>query len=178
MRTSVGRGWLNDAPQEARDALVARFEQASAERQADDPDATNFRALFAECRAAIELNRANLAPPILALRYAWAGALTDRATGRPRERWRVRDSPNRLDASEVRRRAKADGIDVGTLAAIDARPADRPDAPGERIALAVATDARDGWRVWLVCPRCKSRRLHLYPVRAGVRCRECARIAY
>jgi hypothetical protein len=47
MRTAIRRGWLNDAPQADRDALVARFEQASAERRADDPDATNFRALFA-----------------------------------------------------------------------------------------------------------------------------------
>lgn len=178
MRTAIRRGWLNDAPQADRDALVARFEQASAERRADDPDTMNFRATFAEAWAMIELERANQDPLLRALRYSWAGELTDRNTGRPRERWHVSDYPNRIDANELRRRAKADGTDLRTLHAIDVRPADKPDDPGERIALAVVADARYGWRVWLVCPRCKCRRGHLYPVRAGVRCRKCAGIAY
>jgi hypothetical protein len=178
MRTAIRRGWLNDAPQADRDALVARFEQASDERRADDPDTRNFRALLGECYAMIELDRANSAPIHRALRYAWAGELTDRNTGRPRERWHVSDYPNRIDANELRRRAKADGTDLRTLHAIDVRPADKPDDPGERIALAVVADARYGWRVWLVCPRCKCRRAHLYPARAGVRCRKCAGIAY
>lgn len=178
MRTAIRRGWLNDAPQADRDALVARFEQASAERRADDPDTRNFRALLGECFAMIELERANQDPLLRALRYSWAGELTDRATGRPRERWHVADYPNRIDANELRRRAKADGLDLSALRSIDVRPADKPDDPGERIALAVVADARYGWRVWLVCPRCKCRRGHLYPVRAGVRCRKCAGIAY
>lgn len=55
----------------------------------------------------------------------------------------------------------------------DVRAADKPDDPGERIALAVVTDARYGW---LVCPRCRSRRIHLYPTRSNVRCRRCAGI--
>lgn len=178
MRTAIRRGWLNDAPQADRDALVARFEQASAERRADDPDTRNFRALLGECYAMIELARANQDLLRRALRYAWAGELADRNTGRPRERWHVSDYPNRIDANELRRRAKADGTDLRTLHAIDVRPADKPDDPGERIALAVVADARYGWRVWLVCPRCKCRRAHLYPVRAGVQCRKCAGIAY
>lgn len=181
MRTAIRRGWLDDAPQSDRDALVTRFERASAERRADDPDGMNFRALFAECYVAIELERANLEPASRALRYSWAGGLADRNTGkggRPRERWHVADYPKRIDAYELRRRAKADGTDLRTLRAIDVRPADKPDDPGERIALAVVADARYGWRVWLVCPRCKCRRAHLYPVRAGVLCRACAGISY
>lgn len=178
MRTAIRRGWLNDAPQADRDALVARFEQASAERRADDPDTRNFRALLGECYTMIELERADQDPLLRALRYSWAGNQTDRNTGRPRERWHVSDYPNRIDANELRRRAKSDGADLRTFHAIDVRPADKPDDPGERIALAVVADARYGWRVWLVCPRCKCRRGHLYPVRAGVLCRKCAGIAY
>lgn len=178
VRTAIRRGWLDDLPQADRDALVARFEAVTAARHADDPDARNVRAIIAESLVAVELIRANAAPVMRALRYAWDGATTERTTGRPRERWHVSDYPNRIDANELRRRAKADGLDLSALRSIDVRPADRPDDPGERIALAVVADARYGWRVWLVCPRCKCRRAHLYPVRAGVRCRKCAGIAY
>jgi len=183
MRTAIRRGWLNDAPQADRDALVARFEQASAERRAGDPENRNARAILAEARAWMELDKAARDPLRRLLRYSWAGELTDRNTGRPRERWYVSDYPDRIDANELRRRAKADGTDLRTLrgGAIDVRTADKPDDPGgggERIALAVAADARYGWRVWLVCPSCKCRRARLYPTRAGVRCRGCAGIAY
>ena len=178
MRTAIRRGWLNDAPQADRDALVARFEQATTERHADDAEGQNFRATLAEIWTAIELERADQTPRLRALRYSWAGELTERNTGRPRERWHVSDYPNRIDANELRRRAKADGTDLRTLHAIDLRPASKPDDPGERIALAVVADARYGWRVWLVCPRCKRRRAHMYSVRAGALCRQCAGIAY
>ncbi len=178
MRTAIRRGWLNDAPQADRDALVARFEQASAERRADDPSTINFRALLAECAVVIEMDRTNLEAAARALRYSWAGEPTGQSTGRPRERWYVSDRPDRIDANELRRSAKAEGADLRTLHAIDVRPADKPDDSGERIALAVVADARYGWRVWLVCPRCKYRRAHLYPVRSGVRCLKCAGIGY
>ena len=176
--TAILRGWLNDAPQADRDALSARFEQVTTERWAADPDTRNIRAFFAEVAVYMAMDRDDRAPGLRLLRYAWAGELTDRNTGRPRERWHVSDYPNRIDANELRRRAKADGTDLRTLHAIDVRPAYKPDDAGERIALAVVADARYGWRVWLVCPRCKCRRAHLYPVRAGVRCRKCAGIAY
>ena len=71
-------------------------------------------------------------------RYAWDGATTERTTGRPRERWHVSDYPNRIDANELRRRAKADGLDLSALRSIDVRPADRPDDPGERKNLAAS----------------------------------------
>lgn len=178
LRTAIRRGWLNDAPQADRDALVARFQQASNERRADDPENHNARAILAEVWAWMELDKAARDPLRRLLRYSWAGELTDRNTGRPRERWHVSDYPNRIDANELRRRAKADGTDLRTLHAIDVRPADKPDDPGERIALAVIADARYGRRVWLVCPRCKCRRRFLYCIRRGVLCRDCAGIAY
>jgi hypothetical protein len=180
MSTAIRRGWLNDAPQAERDALMVRFEQAKRERKAAGfvSDGQRIRTMFAEVSAAIEMERANREPAIRVLRYSWDGELTDHTTGRPRERWHVSDYPNRIDANELRRRAKADGTDLRTLHAIDVRPADKPDDPGERIALAVVADARYGWRVWLVCPRCECRRAHLYPVRAGMLCRKCAGIAY
>ena len=90
----------------------------------------------------------------------------------------VADFPERIDANAVRRCAMAQGMDLRTLHAIDVRRDDDPDGPGERIALAVVADARYGWRVWLVCPGCAHRRLHLYPLRAGVRCRKCWGIVY
>ena len=180
MRTAIRRGWLDNAPQADRDALVARFEQATGERHAHDAEGGNVRALLAECYAMIELDRANLDSEIRAVRYAWPGEPIDRTTGRPRERWHVSDYPHRIDANELRRRAKADGTDLRTLrgGAIEVRPADKPDDRGERITLAVVADARYGWRLWLVCPGCGSRRLHLYQVRRGVGCCDCLRIGY
>lgn len=178
MRTAIRRGWLNDAPQADRDALVARFEHATTERQAAGfaSEGQRIRTMLAEVWTASELEHASQRAEVWAWQVARFG---DReATGRPRERWHVSDYPNRIDANELRRRAKADGTDLRTFHAIDVRPADKPDDPGERIALAVVADARYGWRVWLLCPRCKCRRAHLYPVRAGVRCRKCAGIAY
>ncbi len=178
MRTALRRGWLDDAPQADRDALTARFEQAIRERQADDPEGCNLRALLAEHSTMNEMAGGDTRDALRVLRYAWAGELTARNTGRPRKRWRVSDYSHRIDANELRRRAKAEGIDLRTIHAIDVRPADKPDDPGERVALAVVTDARYRWRVWLVCPRCMRRRGHLYPTRAGAKCRECARIGY
>jgi 5-methylcytosine-specific restriction endonuclease McrA len=90
----------------------------------------------------------------------------------------VTDHPNRIDAHAIRQRARADGIDARTLNAIHVVPAERPDDPGQRVALVVTPDARVGWRLWLLCPRCGSRRVHLYPVRAGVLCRACAGVRY
>lgn len=175
MRTAVRCGWLSDAPQADREALLARFEEASADRREGDPNGVSIRTTLAECRTLLAMDRVNLSARVRALRYWWGG---DYSTGRPRERWRVLDFPNRIDANELRRRAKAEGVDLSTLRAIDVRPADSPETSRERIALAVVPDARYGWRVWLVCPRCKNRRTHLYPVQAGVRCRKCAGIGH
>jgi len=156
-------------------ALLARFGAAVAKRRA--ADGGNARATIAEGRVLLELREHTTDAARRLARWSIFGESAD-AKGRPRERRHVADFANRIDANELRRRAKADGTDLRTLHAIDVRPADKPDDPGERIALAVVADARYGWRVWLVCPRCKCRRAHLYPVRAGVRCRKCAGIAY
>jgi len=131
---------------------------------------TSVRALLTRARLGIDMTRRNQLAHWQPLGYM--------LPGRPRRHRLTLNKAGRIDANELRRRAKADGTDLRTLHAIDVRPADKPDDAGERIALAVVADARYGWRVWLVCPRCKCRRAHLYPVRAGVRCRKCAGIAY
>ncbi|MCC6320509.1 MAG: hypothetical protein IT438_03615 [Phycisphaerales bacterium] len=111
MRTAIRRGWLNDAPQADRDALMARLRQATAARQADDPK--NFRGILGECRAVIEAERSNQRADGRAWQAAWFG---DRArVGRPRDRWHVSDYPHRIDANAVRRRAMAEGIDLRNL---------------------------------------------------------------
>lgn len=178
MRTAVRRGWLNDAPQADRDALVARFEQATQEREAAGfvSEGQRIRTLFAEVRAAIDLELAGQRAEQGERQIAYFGKRDP--VGRPRERWHVSDYPKRIDAKELRRRAEADGTDLRTLRVIDVRPADEPGDPGERVALAVIADAKGGWQVWLICPCCEGRRQHLYPTRAGVRCRKCAGITY
>lgn len=176
--TAIRRGWMAKAPQADRDALAKRFEQVTTERWATDPDSRNVRAFFAECAVLLAMDRDNTNLAIRALRYAWAREPTERSTGRPRERWHVSDYPNRIDANELRRRAKARGTDLQTLQAIDVRSADKPGDDGERVVLVVLPDPQYVWRVWLVCPRCKRRRVHLYPTRGGIRCRKCAGIAY
>lgn len=178
VRTAIRRGWLDDLPQADRVALVARFDAVTAKRHAADPDGRNVRAMLAESLVVLELSKANASPIFRALRYAWDGATTDRTTGRPRERWYVTDHPDRIDAHAIRRRARAEGIDARALHAIRVVLAGTPGEPGERVALVVTPDARVGWRLWLVCPRCGSRRVHLYPVRAGVLCRACAGIRH
>ncbi len=164
VRTAIRRGWLDDLPQAARDALVARFDAVTATRHAADPDGRNVRAMLAESLVVLELSKANASPIFRALRYAWDGATTERTTGRPRERWYVTDYPDRIDAR--------------ALHAIHVAPAGTPGEPGQRVALVVPPAARVGWRLWLVCPRCGSRRVHSYPINASVLCRSCAGIRY
>ncbi|MBX3359909.1 MAG: hypothetical protein KF705_00500 [Phycisphaeraceae bacterium] len=166
---------MTDVPQVDRDALVRRLTDAQAEREGTerlDP----CRASIGEARVLLDMHAANMNGAIRAMRLSVGG----KGTGRPRERWHVTDYPNRIDANTIRRHAKASGIDLRTLdgATIDVRPADTPDDPGERIALAVVADTRCGWRLWLLCPRCRCRRVFLYPTRAGIRCRVCAGIRY
>lgn len=175
MRTAIRRGWLDAAPQADRDALLARFVQAIGER-----DAAGFVSSTQECRAILAQARVMIAAVAVDQRderhasYAAIAGVTVWTGGRPRERWHVGDYPTRLDANDLRRRAIAEGIDLRTLDAI------KVDHAGtiERIGLAVAMDARYGWRVWLVCPGCGSRRVHLFPIRRGFRCRKCANIGH
>jgi len=175
LRTAIRRGWLDDAPDDVRAALVSRFEVGCRKFDARHPDGPAgervrgswCRGLFAQMAAGIELERAIRAPLL-------------RTAGRPRKRWHVSDFQNRIDANELRRRALADRIDLSTLdgGTVNVRIGDDPGDPGERIALAVVADRRHGWRMWLVCPGCGARRAHLYPVRAGVWCRKCAGVGY
>jgi hypothetical protein len=179
MRTAIRRGWLNDAPQADRDALVARFEQAVAERRADDPEGRNVRALLAECWAMLEAEGANLRETMRVLRYAWAGEWPTRMHGRPRERWHVTDCPGRIDAADVRRRALAAGMDLGSLTEVRVSVAVEGQSP---VTVAIRVDARPGevggWRVFLCCPRCGHRRVSLYAAGTGIACRRCNRIGY
>ncbi len=73
MRTAIRRGWLNNAPQADRDALVARFEQAFDKRRTDDPAGQNLRALPGECYAIIEMERADQESLLGALWYFVGG---------------------------------------------------------------------------------------------------------
>ncbi len=181
MRTAIRRGWLDDAPQADRDALMARFSQAIDERDAAGyvSETQQCRAIFAQAKvmiAAVAIDQRDERRALFA-RLADVSVWTG---GRPRERRRVGDYANRLDANELRRRFIAEGEDLRTLQAIHVASGDLldPAREGERIALAVAPDARYGWRVWLVCPGCGSRRVHLYPTRRAFRCRICANIGH
>jgi hypothetical protein len=167
LRTAIRRGWLDDAPQGVRDALVERFNAATAEREAAGfaSDSGRARALMAEIRVALELGRSNLADAAAGLRWLLTGGAAPRP-GRPRERVRATDHPTRLDANALRRRARAEGVELSEVVGID--------AGRERIGLAVVGDARYGVRWWLVCPRCGGRQVYLYGVTAGWRCRGCA----
>lgn len=178
MRTAIRRGWLDDASDEDCRALAARFHDAFAALRRDDPDVERVRHFFAAATTMLRMEGDSINAAARLLRYSWKGEIPTVLWGRPRERGRVADHPHRIDANEVRRRAKANGMDLSALWSIDVRPADKPDAPGERIALAAVADARYGWRVWLLCPRCGGRRVHLYPTGAGVLCRGCAGVRY
>lgn len=59
MRTALRRGWLDNAPDAVRDALVARFEEAvRADFPARFPKPWAYvRAVLAQTRAALELQR-------------------------------------------------------------------------------------------------------------------------
>ncbi|MBX3405056.1 MAG: hypothetical protein KF699_16720 [Phycisphaeraceae bacterium] len=182
LRTAIRRGWLDDAPPDDREALVDRLEAACAdwrERNSDGPRRVNgafTRGLLAQVWAAIEMSRANT----LAIRREAASLLGWNGTGRPRTRPRPAERPRCVDANTVRRLLLAAGHDLARVRSIVVA-VDPPDAPGawaQRITLAAVPDRVYGWRVWLVCPRCKCRRGHLYPVRFGVRCRKCAGIGY
>jgi hypothetical protein len=70
LRTAIRRGWLDDAPKGVRDALVDRFNAATAEREAAGfaSDSERVRVLVAEIRVALELGRSNLADAAAGLR--------------------------------------------------------------------------------------------------------------
>lgn len=173
--TAIRRGWLADAPQADRDALAARFEQVTSERWAADPRQHNVRALLAEFAVLLAMTNRNQQQDHQAIDEAMARECgwEVRTTGRPRERRHVSDFANRIDASEVRRKAQADGLGLRALRWIEVRPVDAPAGTGERVALAVGDDA-----LWLICPRCGRRREHLYPTTGGVVCRKCGGIGY
>lgn len=174
VRTAIRRGRLDDLPGAERAALLARFEAAAMSREGQGfaSEGARVRALLASVGVALDVEGADLQDSRAALRAAFTG---EYRTGRPRERWRVSDHPARLDANRLRREAIEEGRDLRTLGGVELR---RAGAPGERVGVAVVADAFYGWRVWLLCPRCQRRRVHLYPTRRGVLCRACAGVGY
>lgn len=106
-------------------------------------------------------------------------ASLDTGIGRPRECWHVHEyGGNRLDANALRREALARGDNLAGLVAVELTHGEGGVYRTVRIAVVVDRDTVYGWRVWLLCPCCGSRRLHLYHVRRGVGCRACLRIRY
>lgn len=93
-RTAIRRGWLDDAPDDVRDALVRRFVQATDERRERWPEPEPgkrpgkwVRPIMAECWAVIELTRSNQDALLRLARYSHRGVWTGQTTGRPRKRW-------------------------------------------------------------------------------------------
>lgn len=181
-RTAIRRGWLDDAPDDVRAALVRRFEAAVDERRERCPEPEPgkrpgkwVRPVMAECWAMIELERDNLAPVLLECRYWFRGGWSGQTTGRPRSRARASDFRSVIDANAIRQRAKAAGIDLRTVEWVTAAtdPHDAPGAWSQRVAVVVAADRVYGLRLTLVCPRCGTRRGRLFPSGCGMRCRAC-----
>jgi hypothetical protein len=174
--TAIRRGWLDDLPAPDRRTLAARVVQGF-----DEGEAAGFASSTQQARSVIGWARAFLAmdrDDARAFRYVMAGEATGQTTGRPRERWHVTDYPNRLHAAAIQRDAERDGCNP--LAVQSVTVAQRWDG-GERtdtVAVRAWSDRFRRVRLWLICPQCGRRRMHLYPTRAGVRCRECAGIGY
>lgn len=164
--SALRAGWLRpeDAP-----ALAERLRAAEGIAEASE----RGRDRLALGRLVLAIQAAGIDAMMGELRYRWP-----QSTGRPRERWYVTDHPERIDAAELRRRALDGGADLPTVRRIVVRDRLEGAEREQRVAVEATADAVAGWRLWLRCPRCGSRRRHLYPVRAGVRCRGCARLSY
>lgn len=106
--------------------------------------------------------------------YLFAG----QRTGRPRERWYVGDYPQRIEANALRRDLLARGVDLASVRLVTFRHGDGEGARTDSAALRPALCPVYGVQLWLLCPRCGSRRAHLYHVRSGLACRRCLGIGY
>jgi hypothetical protein len=112
------------------------------------------------------------------LRYNWDGKPTGHTTGRPRRRLHVGDFPSRIDADAIRRRAIGEGHDLSRVAWVELTRTADGEALADTVAVASVPDRRYGWRLWLICPGCGTRRAHLYATGRGIGCRRCMRILY
>ncbi len=99
-------------------------------------------------------------------------------SGRPRDRWHVSDYPQRLDARSIRRELLAEGGDPRKATCIEVTHGAGNNRRTDRARMVAIDCPIYGVRLWLVCPRCGSRRVHLYHVNAGIACRSCLRIIY
>ena len=176
---AVRNGWLDGVAQHVRDDLVARFERACSEREAQgySTDGQRVRALLAQIRVIMTMEKHNLRQDAKELQTRLGGPATA-AGGRPREKWVVSDHGCRVEANELRRTAIEKGIDLATVDAVILKPADASQGDGERVAVNVEPCPNYGLRLLLVCPGCGQRCQTLFPIRAGMRCRECGRIGY
>jgi hypothetical protein len=172
VRTALRRGWLEDATEADRAALVARLNDSARVREGARSECQRDRAALAHAQVLLEMVGKNQRDCLFALRYCWAGEWTGRTTGRPRERRYVGEFRSRIDVYELSRRALAEGTDLRTARAIEITRSNGDGSP-ERVALMV-----NGPRISLLCPRCGTRRAHLYVGRVGIGCRGCLRIRY
>lgn len=106
--------------------------------------------------------------------YYFAG----QRAGRPREHWYVSDHPDPLDANAQRRSMLAAGQDPARVLAVAVTHGREGQTRTDSVQLAASPCRVYGVRLWLLCPRCGSRRRHLFHVRGGVACRVCLRIGY
>jgi hypothetical protein len=98
--------------------------------------------------------------------------------GRPRTRLRLDELRGaRIDADELRRRAKADGVrlDQPGKALVRSTDTDRTEHTTS-VPIQVLHNAAGYWRWYLLCPRCGHRRRFLYAVGCGVSCHVCLRL--
>lgn len=101
--------------------------------------------------------------------------------GRPRERRRVGDYPQRaiIDACNLRREAieRGEPIDGGAMLTVAYGPADGPWREGS---IRAVTEPHPIYRVrwWLLCPACGRRCGQVYVVKGGPQCRVCLGLRY
>lgn len=180
LRTALRRGWLKDTPDERIGTLAGRLMAGYDERQADGfttADSESRHGLgFAKTAIALEWLNARRCDEALD-QLIRSMPMPARPPGRPRLRPRRSDDATRLDAAELVARARAEGRNLDALI-VAVRRADRSDEPATRIAIELVPMPRGARRAFFRCPRCLSRRAHLYPDANGVGCRTCGVVDY
>jgi len=184
MRTAIRQGWLDDVPQADRDALMRRFEEAfyKLDEMKFVSDGVKNRAVLALAQTALTTNASNLRVIFTLRRYTWAGKWTGKETGRPRVRLHVDDYPDRLtlDANALRRQQVDRGEDISqdhqlTFCYLDRQGQRQGSA---QIHIEATPHRLYGYRWWLRCPICGSRRVKLYTRSRRTACRRCLKMQY
>ena len=175
-RGMIRKRWLDKCPDADAVALVSRFNAAGAADRATQRSRAS-RDVFAEVETMLAISNAALRCRIAAQRRPTGKKRIGAKTGRPRRR-RYVPQEGSIDVNALRRQAKAEGIDLRTAPSISVRVISEPGAVAELVEFATRPDEVCGCRQWLVCPRCQTRRVHLYVTGHGVRCRKCAGMVY